>query len=166
MSDTFYVELPDELRRILGEPDPGTRIFRTYGNQKQYSEWFDAISHHIGPTVSPGGAANRVHVSRAAVHKRMKAGKLTAFLFYAPENNDELPIYLRLFRKPSAPYGYIPFAECVAWTRELAERGTGSLAAPGPDDDDPYGHQLLEPPKAIKQQLKRIGKAAKGKKRE
>ena len=109
------------------------------------------------------GRSSRVHVSRAAVHKRMNAGKLTAFMFYAPENNEDLPVYLRLFRKPSAPYLDIPSDECVAWAKEIAERGTTSLAVPGPDDDEPYGRTDLKPPKAIQQQSKRIEKAAKSK---
>lgn len=158
MKPSFQIEIPSELRPLLGEQDPGTRIFRNFGDQAHYAEWFDAIVKHVGPTLSPGGVAGFVHVSRVAVHKRIKAGKLTAFMFYAPENNERLPIYLRLFRDPANPYMYIPYEECVAWAKELSERGTGSSAVPSPGADDFDEQTLLEPPEAMKKQIRSIKK--------
>jgi len=32
MTSFPFVEIPQHLQEIVGEPDPGTRIFRAYGN--------------------------------------------------------------------------------------------------------------------------------------
>ena len=123
MNDDFpYVEIKPGLKRVIGEKDPGTRMYKASGTQEEYVTWFDAIMRHVGPCVSPGGAAARAHVTRAAVYKRMKEGRITAFMFYAPEDNKDLPKILRIFRKPSVPYCYIPISECQAWGDDIRER--------------------------------------------
>ena len=123
MNDDFpYVEIKPVLKRVIGEKVPETRMYNAAGTQKDYVAWFDAITLHVGPCVSPGGAAARAHVTRAAVYKRMKEGRITAFLFHAPEDNKDLPKLLRIFRAPDIPYCYIPVSECQAWGDAMKER--------------------------------------------
>lgn len=123
MNDDFpYIEIKPALKRIIGEKLPGTRTYKAAGTQKEYAAWFDALVQYVGPCVSPGGAAARAHVTRAAVYKRMKQGRITAFLFYAPEDNTDLPKFLRIFRAPDTPYCYIPVSECQAWGEDMITR--------------------------------------------
>src|SRR5260370_15132384 len=83
MASTFHpIAIPEALGPLAGGCDEGTRIFRAEGNHAKMRRWFDALCEHIGPCVSPGGAAVYGKVSRAAVYKRMKAGGLTAFWFH------------------------------------------------------------------------------------
>jgi hypothetical protein len=84
--------------------------------------------------VSPGGVGMYARVSRAGVHKRMKEGRLTAFLFDVVRN------------RPASggggdpagevgggrPVTYIPVQECRAWARLLdtVRRGEQVTKAP------------------------------------
>ena len=121
-NNTSNVNVPKEWEKIIGIRTPGTRMYKIAGDQKAFASWFDFITSHYGACVSPGGAAARVHVSRAAVHKRLKAGKLTAFLFSPQKDNKSLPLLLRIFRPVNMPYCYIPVAECKAWGDEVLAR--------------------------------------------
>src|SRR3954447_11347607 len=82
VSSRHCASIPHELAGMIGVPDGGTRIFRTQGDKAAMRRWFNAICEHIGPAVSPGGAAAYAGVSRAGVYKRMKAAGLTAFCFH------------------------------------------------------------------------------------
>ena len=59
-------------------------MYCKYGMEDEMSAWFDAITEICKPegSVSPGGAAGYARVSRAGIHKRLKEGRLTAFLFH------------------------------------------------------------------------------------
>src|ERR1700760_3277507 len=82
MSTDFpFVQVPEELRMVVGEQIAGTRIFRKTGPAEEDGYWFDVLTERFGPLVSPGGVSMFAPVSRAAVHKRMKEGKLTCFLY-------------------------------------------------------------------------------------
>ncbi len=59
-------------------------------------------------------------VSRAAVHRRVKDGKLSLFLFHVTENKTGLFRRGREVRR--MPYGYIPVSECKAWKKEFEDR--------------------------------------------
>jgi len=79
--DFTFVEIPQELRPSLGEQDPGTPVFRAFGSEEDCKKWFDAvlkISRGEG-NVSPGGVSMYAAVSRPAVYKRLKEGRLTGF---------------------------------------------------------------------------------------
>jgi hypothetical protein len=120
-TDDFpFVKIPDELKHIFGEPDPGTHIYRRDGPQEEASAWFDALCDVIGSTVSPGGASMYCPVSRAAVHKRVKDGKLTLFLFHVTHRRTTLFGKNKILREQ--PYGYVPVTELQAWRKELEER--------------------------------------------
>lgn len=60
-------------------------------------------------------------VTRAAVNKRIKEGKLTAFFFYVTKERAGI-----LFGKPrkarELAYGYVPVSELKEWATRLEER--------------------------------------------
>jgi len=96
--------------------------------------WFDGLCQHIGPCVSPGGAAVYAGVSRAGVYKRMKAGGLTAFCFHIIGKKKTLFGGERTLKQ--LPLVYIPVAECKAWGAELEERCCAIKRSPGQPEDE------------------------------
>jgi hypothetical protein len=123
LKDFPFVDIPEHLLKHVGKPDPGTRLFRAYGSEAELTKWFEAtweICRGEG-AVSPGGVCGYVKVSRPAVHKRLKEGRLTGFFFH-------LVIEGRFFkgRKKLAegghPYAMIPVLEAKAWAEELSNR--------------------------------------------
>ncbi len=121
MTDAFpYVEVPEELHRVVGEPLPGTRLYRKDAPDSEVSYWSDALFEHFGQLVSPGGVAMYAPVSRASVHQRIKDGKLTAFFLYVTTAKRNWFGQTRVKRE--MPYGFIPVVECKAWKAELEER--------------------------------------------
>jgi hypothetical protein len=156
-TDFPFVRAPEEFARLAGIADEGTRIFRAEGNHAEMRRWFDALCEHIGPSVSPGGAAVYAKVSRAAVYKRMKAGGLTAFCFHIIGKTKT--IFGKEKKLKEWPVVYIPVAECKAWGAELEERwarieanrGTpedeAALDDAGVDEDHPSAAFVLYDPK-------------------
>src|SRR5438132_2902034 len=59
-------------------------------------------------------------VSRAAVYKRIKEGKLSMFLFHVTHRTTTLFGKNKILR--DNPYGYIPTSEARAWREELEQR--------------------------------------------
>jgi hypothetical protein len=59
-------------------------------------------------------------VSRAAVHKRLKEGRMTAFCFHALVTKSGFFGRKKTVRE--TPVVYIPVSECKAWAEELKER--------------------------------------------
>jgi hypothetical protein len=126
--------IPEELGPLVGGCDEGTRIFRAEGNHARMRRWFDALCEHIGPCVSPGGAAVYAKVSRAAVYKRMKAGGLTAFCFHIIGKTKT--VFGKEKKLKEWPVVYIPVVECKAWGAELDERGARIEANRGTTEDE------------------------------
>jgi hypothetical protein len=126
--------IPEELGPLVGGCDEGTRIFRAEGNHAKMRRWFDSLCEHIGPCVSPGGAAVYAKVSRAAVYKRMKAGGLTAFCFHIIGKTKTA--FAKEKKLKEWPVVYIPVAECKAWGAELDERGARIEANRGTPEDE------------------------------
>jgi len=121
MSTDFpFVEIPEELYPVLGTPDPGTRIYRRDGSQEESAAWYDLLHEVIGASVSPGGVQMICPASRAAVYKRMKEGKLSAFLFHVTYRKTTLFGQNKILRQ--SPYVYVPVSEARAWREELEER--------------------------------------------
>jgi hypothetical protein len=133
-TDFPFVHTHEEFARLAGSADEGTRIFRAEGNHAAMRRWFDALCEHIGPCVSPGGAAVYAKVSRAAVYKRMKAGGLTAFCFHIIGKTKT--IFGKEKKLKEWPLVYIPVAECKAWGGELDERGARIEANRGTEEDE------------------------------
>jgi hypothetical protein len=129
-----FVAIPGQFERLAGVSDEGTRIYRAEGNHAGMREWFDALCEHIGPCVSPGGAAVYAGVSRAGVYKRMKAGGLTAFCFHITGKKKTL--FGGEKKLKQLPLVYIPVAECKAWGAELEERAARINANRGTPEDE------------------------------
>src|SRR5438132_13905019 len=129
-----FVAIPEELVRLIGAADEGTRIFRVEGSHAEMRRWFDALCEHIGPCVSPGGAAVYARVSRAGVYKRMKARGVTAFCFHITGKKKTLFGGEKTLKQ--LPLVYIPVAECKAWGAELEERASRLNANRGTPEDE------------------------------
>src|SRR5437764_1479428 len=139
---TVFVRIPEDFAQLMGVPDQGTRIFRAEGSHSEMRRWFDALCEHIGPCVSPGGAAVYAKVSRAAVYKRMKAGGLTAFCFHIIGKTKT--IFGNEKRLKERPLIYIPVAECKAWGAELDKRAAQIKANRATSDgDDGFGGRRI-----------------------
>lgn len=118
--DFPFIEIPEEALEVLGAPDPGTRVYRASGPEEGSGPWFELVDLIAGPIVSPGGGAMFAPVSRAAVHKRLKEGNLTAFCFHVTSTRTSIFGKKRKVRE--TPYVYIPSSELKAWGKELEER--------------------------------------------
>src|SRR5687768_7499285 len=123
-----HVTITPALARVIGEQEAGTRVYRAEGDSEAYRRWWDTLVKHFPRgLVSPGGACPYAGVSRAAVHKAMRDGRLTAFTFHAIK--EERGIFgSKLVR--ANPYGYLPVIELKAWRIELEDR-IGRLHASG-----------------------------------
>ncbi len=116
------LHVPEKLQSVLGVPDPGTRIYRQEGTDEDVGRWFDVLSDFFPDDrfVSPGGVAMFAPVSRAGVHKRLKEGRLTIFMFHVSEQKRTPFVYQK--KHKHFPYRYIPVSECKSWAAELAAR--------------------------------------------
>lgn len=143
-----FVEVPEYALKYVGYPYPeGSRLYRFFGRQeKDGMIWYDAINEICQCSlVSPGGAAGYVGVSRPAVHKRLKEGRLTAFLYYDLDDEDSYLLgkdyylknpknFIQFFIDMGLVYTgklmeifdgvlpsecYIPIKECTAWAIQL-----------------------------------------------
>jgi hypothetical protein len=132
MSTGFpFIEIPEELYPIIGEPDPGTRLYRQAGLRHESGKWYEQIRKYVGDTVSPGGVAMFVRGSRAGMYKRIKEGRLSAFCFHVLKPR-LIPFGEKYYR--SSPFIYIPVEEIKAWGKELnARRALEELEAHDPD---------------------------------
>lgn len=119
-TDFPFEEVPQKYKKIIGEPDPGTRLYRREGSQEDYEAWFKTV-HDICAEgmVSPGGANMHAPVSRAAVYKALREGRLSAFFFHITEQKSWMGKKIK-FR--TTPYGYVSVSELKAWKADLLER--------------------------------------------
>lgn len=141
MSTDFpYVEVPPDLIRVFGEPLTGTRLYHYEGAQEEASYWADAVFKVAGYCVSPGGVSMYAPVSRAAVHKRLKEGKLTGFFFHITKRKRNLFGVDRSKRELAITF--IPVSECKAWGEEIAARAIqqGAVTKKELEGDKPDWH--------------------------
>ncbi len=128
--------MPSRLAAALGDAAAGSRVYTRGGGREDLAGWLDAVWEACSPegAVSPGLVALYAHVSRAGVHKRIKEGRLTAFMFHLESGPGGRPITL------------IPLAECRAWAVALRRRRAGeppppipmSVPKPAPQVDDSW----------------------------
>ena len=147
-----YLVIPASLKPLIGEPDPETRIYRREGSDEESGPWFDALGEHLPGEgfVSPGGVMMYAPVSRAAVHKRLKEGNLTAFCFHVVRAERSLFGYQKKLKE--RPYIYVPVSECKAWGEDLKARPDRKAAyaeSAGGEKPDWEGDFLDEPKKKV-----------------
>lgn len=118
--DFPYVEVPPEAMVALGPADPNSRIHRRTGTEEESGPWFEVVTDIAGPCVSPGGAGMFAPVTRAAVQKRIKEGKLSAFCFHV--TSTRIGLFGKERKSRDLPYVYVPAEELKAWAEELEER--------------------------------------------
>ena len=126
-----FVEVPKDLRKIVGEPTPGTRAYRREGTHAECGQWIEDLGlHYKGDVgISPAGVTMFVPVQRAAVHKRIKEGKLTAFFFYITRIDSDL-LWQQAQSQTAHPYILLSMNECKAWVTEMKRR-MGYVDEPG-----------------------------------
>src|SRR5665213_2855929 len=124
-TDFPYLQMTTpERKKLIGKPDKGTRIYRREGTYKESGKWCVAMDEVFDDQfVSPGGVGMFVPVSRAAVHKRMKEGRLTALCFHVV--HDERTFFGNVRKAKATPFVFIPVSECKAWAKELEEKRGG-----------------------------------------
>jgi len=117
-----FIEVPEDLRKIVGEPTSGTRAYRREGTHAECGQWIEDLGlHYKGDVgISPSGVTMFVPVQRAAVHKRIKEGKLTAFFFYI--TNVESTFFGTKRKVKLRPYILLSMSECKAWVAEMKRR--------------------------------------------
>ena len=117
-----FIEVPKELRKIVGEPTPGTRAYRREGTHEECGQWLEALGEHYKGDVglSPSGVSMFVPVLRAGVHKRIKDGKLTAFFFYITKVRSTF--FGSRLKTKQRPYIVLSVSECKAWAEEMKRR--------------------------------------------
>ena len=98
-----FIEVPKELRKLVGEPTPGTRAYRREGTFKECGEWLEKLGEYYKGDVglSTSSVVLFVPVSRASVYKRIKEGKLTAFFFYV--THEETTVVRRKAQSQGTP---------------------------------------------------------------
>lgn len=142
-TDIKPVAIPGHLAKVIGDPDPGTRMYRRYGRRDDFQAWWDAVCEICGEesSVSPGGVALYARVSRAGVHKRMKDGRLTGFLFH-PVQGYSRWTKREILDNAGQPYIYIPGDECKQWAKLLGNMDTAEQRAEAMGDGDNDGYFL------------------------
>lgn len=112
------IPIPPEIEHVFGRKRPNTRIYERQGSQAEYRVWTEAVFAMCdGGAVSPGGASMYGAITRASVHNRMEAGKLTAFFFEVRKKGLAGLLEIR-----DTPYIYVPVSELEAWAEEIKER--------------------------------------------
>lgn len=156
MSDFPFVEIPSRLQAVIGEADPGTRIYRAYGNEDDFERWFLAVWEicDSDKAVSPGGVSMFARVTRAGVHKRLKEGRLTIFLFHKVKDSK----FIKGRKKQDEggrPYGFIPVSECKAWADELRTIRDPKTLEKEANGDGERDDAFLDSPKDWDKKLKK-----------
>ena len=105
---------------MVGDCEPATRSFHKHGSESEVGYWYEALTRSFGPVVTPANVNMFVPVSRAAIHKRIREGRLTAFFFHSKPAVGGL-FYKKKESRESA-YVFIPVEECKALAEEVCEK--------------------------------------------
>ncbi|MCE0498562.1 MAG: hypothetical protein LV481_11510 [Methylacidiphilales bacterium] len=122
MAEQFkYVEVPPEMRKILGEPWPGTRIYAVEGPADFVDRWAEAVEQVTdGHMVSPGGAQLVIPRSRSSVQHRIQRGQLTVFMYRVVERKSFLGFKYELREEP---YIWLASSELREWREDIVYEG-------------------------------------------
>ena len=126
-----HVEVPASLSKEVGRVRRGTRSYYREGDLTEAFGWYKALKEHYG-AISPGDVSLLVGVSRNAVYKRIKQGRLTAF-FYTLRKRQAVFRVRRGDLAQDITVGnlhprvqcFIPFAECESWRTLVLRRKQG-----------------------------------------
>src|ERR1700722_12500658 len=116
MSTDFpFVEVSKNLQRYVGKVKKGKHEYEAEGDEDKYRDWVEVLVEQKElPLVTFTWAPIYVGVSREAVYKRCREGKLTIFYFYI---NQSVPL-LKRFKYVKSSYAFLSLSELKAW-REI-----------------------------------------------
>lgn len=160
--DFPFVEIPENFKEIIGEPDPGTRLYKAIGGRDDFRVWSDTVFEICEPegAVSPGGASLYTYATRAGVHKRLKEGRLTGFCFSVAKDSTFIK-GRKTLEEGGRPYVYIPYSECRAWAAEMEERekseDINSLKQEAHGTRQDLDDDFMLPPKDWRKKIKKKG---------
>ncbi len=115
-----FVVFPAEAEAALGSREDATRTYAKWGHESDFVDWYDALIANVGPMMTPGEVSLYVDVSRPAIHKRMQAGGITAFVLRLKPDEAQKSGKKRRLR--ASDVTYIPYSECQAWREERLGR--------------------------------------------
>jgi hypothetical protein len=70
-----FIEVPKDLRKIVGEPTPGTRAYRREGTHAECGQWIEDLGEHykgdvgLSPAASPCSCPFNARASTNASRK-------------------------------------------------------------------------------------------------
>ncbi len=118
-----FIEVPKDLRKIVGEPTPGTRAYRREGTHAECGQWIEDLGLHYKGDVGILSARRRHSCSCPSnappSTNGIKEGKLTAFYITRIEDT--------FFWQQNAKSKCVPtflslMSECKAWVVEMKRR--------------------------------------------
>lgn len=119
--DFPYLKIKPDLQNLVGPVDEDTRTFRQRGRKMDFQTWVAHLHDELKGNLIPATwVPEYVGVSRTAAHKRIKAGRLTMFVFELFEYQESLLKKLKEVRL--AEFAYCVRSECDAWYEEIAFR--------------------------------------------
>lgn len=91
---------------------------------KSLDEFNQVCEEFEGKVISPGGAADMLHVSRAYIHQLEKEKRIRAYRFsYNDLDNSNLSLALRiLLNRKRGVYIYIPVVDLEVIQKEMKKR--------------------------------------------
>lgn len=98
--------------------EPGTRIYRESGDEHHMRWWINELQKIFEGQLLPfEWVAEYVGISRAALHKRVKRGGLTVFVFEVTEKVTGILGGKR--ERMRQEYKCVPITECEDWRNQL-----------------------------------------------
>lgn len=135
-----YTIVTDKLQWIAGDYDYETRSYHKHGEEGEVGYWYQALTEHVGPLVTPGMVNMYVPVTRTAVHRRLKSGGLTSFYFHSKPAKEGL--FAGKKEPRESPFLFIPARECRWWAEEIKTKKArlGQIELPEIDESEPEWH--------------------------
>jgi hypothetical protein len=127
-ADIVLVSVPERLQEAIGETDGTNRLYRQYGYSGDFHWWLDAVMEICGQdgAYGPAVVARYCWATRAGVHKRLREGRMTAFLFHEVIGQSLLGRREAL-AEGGKPTVLIPGSEMKGWAEHLGR--VGDMAA-------------------------------------
>ncbi len=119
MSTNMTIRIPKELHVAFGSPSPNSpTVYQKEGGVNHAQDWYRALRQVVGDVVALPSVSLFVPVSRNAIHKRVKQGKLSCFKFKISEGDPDVSASLNRER----PHAFVPVIECKLWYQEFHDR--------------------------------------------
>ena len=122
MADSIpFVVVPAKLAKSVGKPGSRTRRYEMVGGHPELQTWLSILGEQfVGDLLPLNWCPEYVGVTRAAIHKRIKAGNLTAFVFCLV--GKPFTVFGAKYAITRQEFAYVLRSECDAWQKQLLER--------------------------------------------